>query len=74
MTDRVAITAVLNEAVAFRSDAFETPPQPMTSVREKVVKIGAKVVAHGRYLVFQMADDGPQRVIADVSCGPLNNP
>ena len=23
---------------------------------EKVVKIGAKVVAHGRYLVFQMAE------------------
>jgi len=26
------------------------------SLREKVVKIGAKVVAHGRYLVFQMAE------------------
>jgi len=28
----------------------------LTSRREKVVKIGAKVVAHGRYLVFQMAE------------------
>ena len=28
----------------------------LTSLREKVVKIGAKVVAHGRYLVFQMAE------------------
>ncbi len=27
-----------------------------TPLREKVVKIGAKVVAHGRYLVFQMAE------------------
>jgi Transposase DDE domain group 1 len=27
----------------------------LTSVREKVV-IGAKVIAHGRYLVFQMAE------------------
>jgi hypothetical protein len=27
----------------------------LTSLREKVVKIGAKVVAHGRYIVFQMA-------------------
>jgi hypothetical protein len=27
----------------------------LMSLREKVVKIGAKVVAHGRYLVFQMA-------------------
>ncbi len=28
----------------------------LTSLREKVVKIGAKVVAHGRYFVFQMAE------------------
>src|SRR4030095_8331364 len=28
----------------------------LTSLREKGVKIGAKVVAHGRYLVFQMAE------------------
>src|SRR5437867_3649620 len=27
-----------------------------TSLREKVVKIGAKVISHGRYLVFQMAE------------------
>ena len=32
----------------------------LTSVREKLVKIGAKVVRHGSYVVFQMAegDDG----------------
>ena len=28
----------------------------LTSLREKVVKIGAKVISHGRYLVFQMAE------------------
>src|SRR5262249_16206968 len=28
----------------------------LTSLREKVAKIGAKVVAHGRYLIFQMAE------------------
>jgi len=28
----------------------------MTSLREKLVKIGAKVVHHGRYVVFQMAE------------------
>ena len=27
----------------------------LTSLREKVVKIGAKVVAHARYTIFQMA-------------------
>ena len=28
----------------------------LTTLREKVVKIGAKVVAHARYTVFQMAE------------------
>ena len=28
----------------------------LTSLRDKVVKIGAKVISHGRYLVFQMAE------------------
>jgi hypothetical protein len=28
----------------------------MTAIREKLVKIGAKVVAHGRYVTFQMAE------------------
>jgi hypothetical protein len=28
----------------------------MTTLREKLVKIGAKVVSHGRYRIFQMAE------------------
>lgn len=28
----------------------------MTSLREKVIKIGAKVVRHGRYVTFQLAE------------------
>jgi hypothetical protein len=28
----------------------------LTTVREKVVKIGAKVITHGRYALFQMAE------------------
>ena len=28
----------------------------LTTLREKVVKIGAKVVTHARYTVFQMAE------------------
>ena len=28
----------------------------LSSLREKVVKIGAKVIAHARYTVFQMAE------------------
>jgi len=35
----------------------------LTSLREKVVKIGAKVLAHGRYLVFQMAEVAVPRAL-----------
>ena len=28
----------------------------LTTLREKLVKIGAKVVAHARYMTFQMAE------------------
>ncbi len=28
----------------------------LTSLREKLIKIGAKVVSHGRYVAFQMAE------------------
>jgi Transposase DDE domain group 1 len=28
----------------------------LTSLRDKLVKIGAKVVSHGRYVTFQMAE------------------
>ena len=39
----------------------------LTSLREKVVKIGAKVVAHGRYLVFQMAEVAvPRELFGDI--------
>jgi hypothetical protein len=32
------------------------PPWSLTSLREKLIKIGAKVVSHGRYVTFQMAE------------------
>ena len=28
----------------------------MTTLKEKLIKIGAKVVSHGRYVAFQMAE------------------
>lgn len=40
-------TLALPEAVAQWS---------LTSLREKFVKIGTKVVSHGRYVAFQMAE------------------
>lgn len=39
----------------------------LTSLREKLIKIGAKVVSHGRYVAFQMAEVAiPRRLFADI--------
>ncbi len=34
----------------------EVEDWPLTTLREKLVKIGAKVVAHGRCVTFQLAE------------------
>ena len=40
----------------------------LTSLREKVIKIGAKVVSHGRYIVFQMAEVAiPRHLFQEIS-------
>src|SRR2546423_15658256 len=31
-------------------------PWSLTSLREKLIKIGAKVISHGRYVTFQLAE------------------
>jgi Transposase DDE domain group 1 len=42
-------------------------PWSLTSLREKLIKIGAKVVAHGRYVTFQMAEVAvPRQMFADI--------
>ena len=39
----------------------------LTTLREKLVKIGAKIVHHGRYIVFQMAEVAiPRDLFADI--------
>jgi len=39
----------------------------LTSLKEKLVKIGAKVVSHGRYVTFQMAEVAmPRRMIQEI--------
>jgi hypothetical protein len=39
----------------------------LTSLKEKLIKIGAKVVSHGRYVAFQMAEVAiPQNLFADI--------
>jgi Transposase DDE domain group 1 len=37
----------------------------LTSLRDKVVKIGAKVISHGRYVIFQMAEVAVPRELFD---------
>jgi len=50
----------------------------LTSLREKLIKIGGKVVSHGRYVTFQMAEVavprklfGPAKIPAAVCASPL---
>ena len=51
-------TLALPEAVAQWS---------LTSLREKLIKIGAKVVAHGRYVTFQLAEVAvPRQMFAEI--------
>jgi hypothetical protein len=39
----------------------------LTSLREKLIKIGAKLVSHGRYVVFQVAEVAvTRRLFADI--------
>jgi hypothetical protein len=45
-----------------------TEPWSLTSLREKVIKIGAKVVSHGRYVIFQLAELAVSRQMFAKSC------
>jgi hypothetical protein len=39
----------------------------MTSLREKLIKVGARLVSHGRYVAFQMAEVAiPRHLFADI--------
>ena len=39
----------------------------LTSPKEKLIKIGAKIVSHGRYVAFQMAEVAiPKNLFADI--------
>ena len=41
----------------------EVAQWPLTTLREKLVKIGARIVRHGRYLVFQLAEVAVSRAL-----------
>ena len=39
----------------------------LTTLREKLVKIGARIVRHGRYVVFQLAEVAvPRALLAEI--------
>ena len=39
----------------------------LTTLREKLIKIGAKIIRHGRYVIFQMAEVAiPRDLFADI--------
>ncbi len=41
----------------------------LTTLREKLIKIGAKVVRHGRYITFQLAEVAiPRGLFANILC------
>jgi hypothetical protein len=40
----------------------------LTSLKEKLIKIGAKVISHGRYVAFQMAEVGAPRRREEETC------
>ena len=51
----------LFDTISAISNARWQTPEPikdwsLTSLKEKLIKIGAKVVSHGRYVAFQMAE------------------
>ena len=41
----------------------------LTSLKGKLIKIGGKVVSHGRYVVFQMAEVAIPRQMFQEFCG-----
>lgn len=45
----------------------------LTTIREKVAKIGAKVIAHARYAVFQMAEVAVPRDMFDRILGMIDD-
>ena len=59
---RHALVGLLRQSVFGRLAGYEdATPEPikewsLTSLKEKLIKIGAKVVSHGRYVAFQMAE------------------
>src|SRR5215213_1878215 len=47
----------------------EVEQWPLTMLREKLVKIGARIVRHGRHVAFQFAEvAAPRSLFAEILC------
>jgi hypothetical protein len=47
--------------------AAPDPLRKLMTLREKLIKIGAKIVRHGRYVTFQLAEVAiPRTLFADI--------
>jgi hypothetical protein len=51
--------------------AAENNVWSLTTLKEKLIKIGAKVVSHGRYIVFQMAEVAIRRQMIQETLRPI---
>ena len=74
-TDREGQDGLQLHALAYNLGNFLrtlATPEPikdwsLTSLKEKLIKIGAKVVTHGRYVAFQMAEVAvPRTLFAEI--------
>jgi hypothetical protein len=62
-----ALTYNLNDFMRTLALPKAEQPWSLTSLREKLIHIGAKVVRHGRYVTFQMAEVAVSRqMFADI--------
>ena len=70
-----------NDVIVAPNSTLATPDpisdSSLTSLKEKLIKIGAKIVRHGRYVTFQMAEvavprqcSGDLRLIAELRPKP----
>ena len=50
-----------------KQDGLARTLTSLTSLREKLIKIGARIVTHGRYVTFQMAEVAvPRGLFAEI--------
>ena len=54
--DAIAATLVVGDELVDPRMPKAVEHWSLTTLREKLIKIGAKVVSHGRYITFQLAE------------------